>query len=364
MEIAMHPYPTNTMRQSREIKPGMQFNSPHWMTYPLAIPLNSAIPVDSVVHLIPNGPDGRRYGPIPTPAELQGPSRALRNLRRDGAWKYGGTRDDQVAQMDVWFPDVPRQDSTPEPEEEDVTMSDLSIYSPAAPSTTTNIDSTTGPPSSDIGIFATLPGEIRNRIYRFAVLEPESKPVAINLEPKTCSMGACLHNKVSFNLPGIASTCRQLRWEAAPIFLAENVAFQFDDGVVQQCCVSNYLRTLGSYVDLIPQFNFLLKRPIWNFDQFVEYATYTFVLTPPKGSNGEFSLEQWEAKDRDICQCQLDDLVTDMNRRKDGVAMGGLVQEFVDSEEFADFVWRTRKTKQWTVHLEKCVKCKKVVFNN
>lgn len=41
-----------------------------------------------------------------------------------------------------------------------------------------------------------------------------------------------------------------------------------------------------------------------------------------------------------------------------------LVLQMVDSEEFADFVWRVKKTKQHVVHLRRCKQCKEVIFNN
>ncbi|KAK4499141.1 hypothetical protein PRZ48_009653 [Zasmidium cellare] len=357
------------MRPSAQIAPGVQFNSPRWMANPLAIPLNSAVPLNSSAHLIPVAHDGRRYAPIPTPTTFKVPSRELRALRRSKVWRKGGTREQQVAEMEQWFPDVfDHELKSPAPKEEDVVMSELSINSPSAPASPpapTKTDRVMADcPISDIGALGVLPAEIRNQIYRLAVVEPDSNPVKIELQPKTCSGGPCLHNKASYNLPGIASTCKQLRWEVAPIFLVENTAFTFDDGVVQQCCVSNIIRTLGPFVDLMAQFNFLLKRPIWAHDTFLEYLTYNFTLTPPKEDDGVFTLTQWEAGDRKICQCPLDKVVRHLNRHKDQMTIGEWVKEFVDSDEFADFVWRTRKTKQWTTHLPKCSVCREVYFNN
>ncbi|KAF2171679.1 hypothetical protein M409DRAFT_50343 [Zasmidium cellare ATCC 36951] len=353
------------MRQSTEIAPGVCFNSPRWMLNPLAIPLNSAIPLASSSHLIPVAHDGRRYAHIPIPSPFKEPSRELKNLRSSRAWQRGGTREQQVAEMDRWFPNVSAGGTTtpcPAPEEEDVVMSELSINSPAAPTKADRDMSDC--PMSDIGTLSKLPAEVRNQIYRLAVVEPESNPVKIEMQPKTCSLGTCLHNKASYNLPGIASTCKQLRWEVAPIFLVENTAFTFDDSVVQQCCVNNYIRTLGPFVDIIPQFDFLLKRPIWAHDTFLEYLTYNFTLTPPKGEDGVFALTQGEAGDRKICQCQLNRLVRHLNARQVKLSIGEWVKEFVDSDEFSDFVWRTRKTKQWTTHLPKCRRCGEVYFNN
>lgn len=372
MNLALHPFPTGTMFiQSSEIAPGVHFNSPRWMRNPLAIPLNSAIPLPSVVHLISDGVGARAHArstaPIAAPAIFRAPSRDLRRLRRDKAWQKGGTRDKQVAQMDEWFPDVFEGDNdgemspAPEIEDEDAVMSGLSFHSPATP---TKADYDMTEVSSDIGVFSKLPGEIRNHIYRLAVIEPESNPVKIEMQPKTCSIGECLHNRASYNLPGIASTCRQLRNEVAPIFLTENTAFHFDDGVVQQCCVNNFLRTLGPYVNMIRQFNFLLKRPIWNGDTFIQYLDYTFTLSPPTSKDGNFTLHQWEEGDRLMCHCQLDGVVQQMNMRKSEKSISKSVMAFVDSDEFADFVWKARKTKQWTTHLPKCGKCGEVYFNN
>lgn len=364
-QIPIHPPPAGIMKRRSQIAPVIYLDSPRWMSNPMHIPTNPTIPLDSVVPLIAAPPIGRGYGPVPTPDELRGISRELRSLRRSKVWKRRCGRDEQVAAMEEWFPDIPGRDTmTPDAEDRDVEMPDPSINSPDAPTKT--FDDAPGCPTSNIGIFSKLPGEIRNRIYRLAVTEPESKPVSVEMKPGTCTHGACLHSKVSINMPGIASTCRQLRWEVAPIFLAENTGFAFDDEVVRQCCVNNYLRTLGSYVDLIKQFSFKLKRSIWQRDAFVKYLTYTFTLTPPSAEDEDFALEQHEEGDQDICQCQLNQLVSSMNKRKhsEGVSVGKLVQEFVDSEEFADFVWRAHKTKQWTSHLPKCKKCGEVYFNS
>lgn len=164
------------------------------------------------------------------------------------------------------------------------------------------------------------------------MLQQDSKlPIRITLPAGTCSTGTCIHTKASANLPGIASTCKQLRWEAAPIFFTENVAgFEFDDGTVQQCCVGNYLRSLGSYVDMIPKFSFLLKRPIWRGDTFVRWGIYRFTLISPKTSESEdFELKQEEVLGKGemaagkICDCPLRKIVGEINGSLFDSSIGG-----------------------------------------
>lgn len=109
-----------------------------------------------------------------------------------------------------------------------------------ADSNTSNI------PKSDMGLFASLPGELRNRIYRFALVEGDRKPFTVTMEPETCNLGACIHMRLPTALPGILSTCAQIRAEAMPIFIAEN-SFKFDAEVVKARCVANWLRVIGHY---------------------------------------------------------------------------------------------------------------------
>ena len=141
--------------------------------------------------------------------------------------------------------------------------------------------------------------------------------------------------------------------------------------MVHQCCVGNFLRSIGDYADLIPEFQFTLKRPIWNRDSFVEYATHIFTLSLSKGDAGDddtsssvWRLSQHEDGGRVVCQCALDILVEKVNDQMPTKPNGQAAIDFADSEEFADFVWRMRKSKQWPQYLKLCKECKQVVFND
>lgn len=333
------------------------------------IPIDPDIPLESVQYLAFPGPcfnsQHQRIGRIPQPQALTKKTPQLRRLRNSDVWKTG-TREDQVSQMSEWFPDM---SATKNPatchDAEEIDVSSLRIkHDPPA------ITPTSTCPSSDIGCLQKLPGELRNRIYRLSILS--DGPVQVTMPPRTCASGACLHTKSANNVPAIANTCRQLRWEAMPIYCAENAHFQFDDGTVQQSCVGNYLRSLGDYADLIPEFSFLLKRPMWDGNRFRSFATYRFtVITPRKSTVRQFELLQGEIPDPGgkhlagrICHCTLERLVEDINSRMTDDPVADLVLEMVESEEFADYVWRVRKTKQHLAHLGRCKSCHQVVFNN
>jgi hypothetical protein len=98
-----------------------------------------------------------------------------------------------------------------------------------------------------LGLLARLPGEIRNRIYRLILLAIPPTPYNYALTPQTCSLGACTHACLPTSVPGILSTCRQIRSEGLPIFVAENIGFHFASRLVAARCVANWLRALGTH---------------------------------------------------------------------------------------------------------------------
>ncbi|EME79540.1 uncharacterized protein MYCFIDRAFT_178128 [Pseudocercospora fijiensis CIRAD86] len=328
------------------------------------IPLDPTISIASVEHLLVDVDFFKRAkkpGGVTKPQlfKKHRKSRQLSLLQSSHVWK-NGKRDEQVLQMEEWFPSVAQPLSAPASNPKahsntkspsNISMQSLSLGQ--LPPVSFKNDC----PESDIGkYFYKLPGELRNRIYRLAVLQ-ETNTVEVSTKPETCSQGACTHTKTSFNVPGIANTCRQMRWEVMPIFVAENRTWAFDAGVVHNCCVGNTLRSLGDYADLIPQFELAINRPLWNRDSFTEYATYRFTLFPPKNhiANSQWDLVQVEKEGRVICDCAPRKLLTAMNANRESA--GKAVVDFVESEEWADFVWRVRKTKQQHAHLSRCKKC-------
>ena len=108
-----------------------------------------------------------------------------------------------------------------------------------------------GRPLSNMGLFAKLPGELRNRLYRLTLLTPTiEEPFLITMQPATCSLGPCVHAKLPTAVPGLLSSCQQIRQEAMPIFCTENV-FKFDTNTVRDRCTANWVRALGHYGSLV-----------------------------------------------------------------------------------------------------------------
>ncbi|USW54093.1 hypothetical protein Slin15195_G074120 [Septoria linicola] len=416
------------------------------------IPLDPKLPLHSVARLANPGAvfnhDSHvrhRHHKIPKPqAFRKEKSRELRKLRKSQVWKTG-TRDEQVEQMAQWFPNLPPGGSTkglsnPFLERGKVPYCfggpddggigggsgrggrDTSNYplispyrnhaaqhrakrarfendaevpsvpkAPVAPRVET-------PPKSDLGMLGKLPGEIRNDIYRLAVLEEDKSACAlIKLQSNTCAVGACLHMKATHCMPGIINTCKQIRHECAPIFFNENAGIAFDEGMVLQGCITNWIRTVGPYVNLVRQFAFKMLRPLHNDDKFIQWATYSISIDVAKyAKSGRFSTQQSVAntlafnppKD-EICICPFKGWVKDMNlqwqyylSKEAGVKLLGTVDDWyslslrpakrhpfvqtllhmVETEQFADFIWRLRKNKHNHAALKKCKSCKQVTF--
>lgn len=114
---------------------------------------------------------------------------------------------------------------------------------------------------SKMGSFAALPGELRNKIYRYALVnewcifpvtgmfEVEGE-FAVKGIPNQCNLGPCTHTRLSQEIPELLSTCKQIRHEALPILLAEN-KIHFDSKTVRYRCTTNFLRSLGPYARFI-----------------------------------------------------------------------------------------------------------------
>lgn len=103
------------------------------------------------------------------------------------------------------------------------------------------------PAGSDMGLFALLPGEMRNIIYRYAFTPPPAQqPVLIHSSDLICGRGPCVHQRAPTALPGMASSCRQIRDEVMPIYVAENT-FRFDAAMVRNRCAGNWVKSLNHY---------------------------------------------------------------------------------------------------------------------
>ncbi|KAF2774302.1 hypothetical protein EJ03DRAFT_322896 [Teratosphaeria nubilosa] len=107
--------------------------------------------------------------------------------------------------------------------------------------------------SSEMGLFGTLPGELRNYVYRLAFVPPvDGQPVLIEGSDLICGRSKCIHRSSPIAAPGIASSCRQIRQELMPIYTAEN-SFKFDAVMVRNRCPASWIRAMCTYAAFIPK---------------------------------------------------------------------------------------------------------------
>lgn len=206
-----------------------------------------------------------------------------------------------------------------------------------------------------LGLFAKLPGELRNRIYRLVLVMPLSwKSFPITMPAGTCSLGPCIHSRLPTAVPGILSTCRQVRNEAMPILLSENCAFNFDVKMVEARCIANWIQALGPYAALIKR----LELQLMLFERGGIAQTKEIELTCPAGPLRDQAIGDVEKEEpsfevvidtklgvRAEGRCEkLEKHVEDLTKRvQNGEAVEGLILEFVASDWFAEVVWRCKK---------------------
>ncbi|KAK3697952.1 hypothetical protein LTR37_017176 [Vermiconidia calcicola] len=207
-------------------------------------------------------------------------------------------------------------------------------------------------PLSNMGFFASLPGELRNRIYRLALVKPHG-PFNIVMQPGTCSLGPCTHMKLPTAVPGVLSSCRQIRYEAMPIFCAENT-FKFDAKTVKERCTANWLRALGPYARLIAS-SVSIEIIVWedtsptNFEKVGRPYVMTIENQAPSDGiildYGGFILRlegQIQAKAPDEC-AKVFKHVVKLNERFGQVSREQLLLEFLWSDWMAELVFRCGK---------------------
>ncbi|KAI7279714.1 hypothetical protein KC345_g5190 [Hortaea werneckii] len=137
--------------------------------------------------------------------------------------------------------------------------------------------------TGNMGLFARLPGEMRNIIYRYALVEPSNpvtgqpQPVRLSGSDLICGRGPCVHSTLRGAAPGIASTCRQMRKEVMGIWVREN-EFQFDAVMVRNRCAGNWVKTLGG------EYAGLLKK--------VRGEIQVLVRPPPSGTEGQCTKQE------------------------------------------------------------------------
>jgi hypothetical protein len=209
-----------------------------------------------------------------------------------------------------------------------------------------------------MGLFALLPGELRNRIYRLVLLMTSPLPYPISMPYKTCALGPCVHARLPTAVPGLLSSCRQIRSEAMPIFLAENTGFKFEARVVECRCPANWIRALGRYTRLI-------KTVVLEVNVFRSLGageTHDIELTCPQSAvlalneegamlgidMGGFGIRiADEMKEKAPQQCEkIRKHVLELNGRLTAgaeVRTEEVLREFVGSDWLADVVWKCKK---------------------
>ena len=198
-------------------------------------------------------------------------------------------------------------------------------------------------PPSHMGFFALLPGEIRNTIYHLSLVEPDG-PHLIVMQPGTCSLGPCTHMELPTAVPGLLSTCQQIRHEATPIFCAENT-FKFDSKTVRERCTANWLRALGVHARLIP--SLLLEVMVWeprtpNSSERVGRPYDVLLHCPAGGIMLAAFHARIKVKDDEGC-VKLAEYARKLNEEIGWKRNEELILEFVWSDLMAELVYHCKK---------------------
>lgn len=198
---------------------------------------------------------------------------------------------------------------------------------------------------SDMGLFGSLPGELRNHIYRIAfVLPAEEQPVMITGSELVCGTGACMHSKASIAAPAMASTCRQIRQEIMPIFCAENY-FKFDTVMVRNRCVGYWIAAMNTFSHLIPKFvlEIMVIDRDWNTGGTKTSVEQVFVQCPAGRNDGRFEVSFSSQMPKcAVRESKIKKLVEKLNN----IEPHGMVSKMVfvaQSDELAELVYRCRK---------------------
>ncbi|KAI6843220.1 hypothetical protein KC340_g1433 [Hortaea werneckii] len=210
---------------------------------------------------------------------------------------------------------------------------------------------------SNMGLLARLPGEMRNVIYRYALVEPcdpitgHPQPVRLSGSDLICGRGPCVHGHPRGAAPGIASTCRKIRKEVLGIWVGEN-EFVFDAVMVRNRCAGNWVKALGSYACLLKRVRLevqVLVRPASSGlqGQCTKQERVEIGVELPAGrEDGRF--EMWvEGKVPSKGKSEekgLREKVEGLNEGGDGVqGQAANLAVLLYSEELAELVFKCRK---------------------
>lgn len=208
--------------------------------------------------------------------------------------------------------------------------------------------------SSQIGLFSRLPGELRNKIYRLALNE-EYGTFTVCGRANQCSLGPCTHSRLPLAVPGLLSTCKQIRHEAMPVFLSEN-ALKFDARTVRCRCTANFLRAIGPHARFIRLviLNILVwvtsgvsrgPPPMTHGGIRRQQHPLTIEIICPRMPGEKFDMQintfmqAALAKETELLQKYMDEL----NERLETDRMEQLLLEFVWSDRLAELVWKAEQ---------------------
>lgn len=211
--------------------------------------------------------------------------------------------------------------------------------------------------TGNMGLFARLPGEMRNVIYRYALVEPcnpitghPQQPVRLSGSDLICGRGPCVHGKLSGAAPGVASTCRQIRKEVMGIWIGEN-EFVFDAVMVRNRCAGNWVKALGRYAGLLKKVRLevqvLVRPPSGVEGQCTKQEMVEIGVELPAGrEDGRFEMSvvgKVPSKGR-AEEMGLREKVECLNEGGEGVqGQAGNLAVLLYSEELAELVFKCRK---------------------
>nr|POE54385.1 hypothetical protein CFP56_41324 [Quercus suber] len=178
---------------------------------------------------------------------------------------------------------------------------------------------------SSMGVLARLPGEIRNQIYQDLLVSPETTLITCN--ELVCGRGSCEHTQLSTVVP-IAATCQHICSEVMPIFCSRNT-FHFDEAMVRNRCVANYLECLGMNAPLIAKIILQIKlgEPRNFFNMTIAWPSGRPVIS-----------DDCTLPEKYVDVSQLDSLVMRLNMQK-GCLLDKVLY-IVSSDELSDLAWR------------------------
>ncbi|KAI7280490.1 hypothetical protein KC343_g193 [Hortaea werneckii] len=210
-----------------------------------------------------------------------------------------------------------------------------------------------------MGLLARLPGEMRNVIYRSALVGPPDpvtghpRPVRLTGSDLICGRGPCVHGSLLGAAPGIASTCRQIRKEVMGIWVREN-EFQFDAVMVRNRCAGNWVKALGGeYAGLLKKVGVeiqVLVRPpasAGGEGQATKQEKVEVRVELPAGrEDGRFEMwvEGTVPSKGKVEEKGLRERVECLNEAGEGVqGQAGNLAALLFSEELAELVFKCRK---------------------